>query len=214
MNPGWPGEPVRVAVISPYPTVRAGLRAMLEGADGLDVVGDASPPGLGRDAEIVEADVIVVDVPAGSEEMLATIEDILPGTPLVVLTTVGEHVSQVADGGQPARGYLLKEAGRVQLVAAIMALRSGLAVIDPSLAAGGGGMGPHLADRPSGLLTDREVDVLRLMALGLPNKAIALRLGISDHTVKFHVGAILGRLGASSRTEAVMIAARQGLLPL
>jgi DNA-binding NarL/FixJ family response regulator len=63
-------------------------------------------------------------------------------------------------------------------------------------------------------LTERELDVLRLLALGLPNKGIALELGISEHTVKFHVGSILSRLNAASRTEAVMLAARRGLLPL
>jgi DNA-binding NarL/FixJ family response regulator len=63
-------------------------------------------------------------------------------------------------------------------------------------------------------LTERELEVLPLLALGLPNKAVAQRLGISEHTVKFHVGAILSKLGAASRTEAVMIAARRGLLPL
>ena len=63
-------------------------------------------------------------------------------------------------------------------------------------------------------LTEREQEVLRLVALGLPNKGIALDLGISEHTVKFHVGSILGKLDAGSRTEAVMTAARRGLLAL
>ncbi|MGK2965089.1 MAG: response regulator transcription factor, partial [Tepidiformaceae bacterium] len=67
---------------------------------------------------------------------------------------------------------------------------------------------------PAEPLTSRELDVLRQLALGLPNKTIAFNLGISDHTVKFHVSAVLAKLGAASRTEAVMLAARRGLLPL
>jgi DNA-binding NarL/FixJ family response regulator len=70
------------------------------------------------------------------------------------------------------------------------------------------------APAPLSPLTAREQDVLGLVALGLPNKTIARRLNISEHTVKFHVGAILGKLGAASRTEAVTLAVRSGLLPL
>lgn len=71
-----------------------------------------------------------------------------------------------------------------------------------------------MAAGTSGELTPREREVLALMAAGLPNKTIALRLGISEHTAKFHVGTVLAKLGAASRTEAVMTAARRGLLPL
>jgi DNA-binding NarL/FixJ family response regulator len=113
-----------------------------------------------------------------------------------------------------ARGLLLRDTGAERLATALAAAAQGLVVLDPSLAAS------LLASRdPSSStlvedLTPREQEVLRLLAEGLPNKAIALRLGISEHTVKFHVNAVLGKLGAQSRTEAVVRATRLGLILL
>jgi two-component system nitrate/nitrite response regulator NarL len=112
------------------------------------------------------------------------------------------------------RGLLLRDAGAETLQAALQAIGQGLVVLDPSLA-----LSPLPVLEP-GLdslveeLTPRETEVLQLLADGLTNKAIAQRLGISDHTVKFHVNAILGKLGAQSRTEAVVRATRLGLLLL
>jgi DNA-binding NarL/FixJ family response regulator len=100
------------------------------------------------------------------------------------------------------------------LEAALVTVMEGLAAIDPAMTAPilppGSIVSPNLAEP----LTAREMDVLRLMADGLPNKAIAVKLEISEFTVKFHVNAILGKLGAQSRTEAAMTAARLGLIPL
>jgi two-component system, NarL family, nitrate/nitrite response regulator NarL len=87
-------------------------------------------------------------------------------------------------------------------------------VLDPALAGALVAARTELPALPVEALTPREVDVLRLLGEGLPNKAIARRLGISEHTVKFHVNAILGKLGASSRTEAVVRATRLGLILL
>ena len=111
------------------------------------------------------------------------------------------------------RAYLTREAGAEELAAAVRAVSQGLAVFSPALLAGRSPSEATQAPSPD-VLTEREREVLPLLADGLPNKAIALRLGISEHTVKFHVGAILSKLGASSRTEAVVLAARRGLLPL
>jgi DNA-binding NarL/FixJ family response regulator len=114
---------------------------------------------------------------------------------------------------------LLKDAGAAELGAAIYAALQGLVILDPAIA-------HELTSQivpnqpPSGELddidplTEREHQVLELLALGLPNKTIAIELGISEHTAKFHVGAIMSKLGAASRTEAVAIAARRGLLVL
>ena len=104
-----------------------------------------------------------------------------------------------------------------ELAAAVSAVGNGLSVMDPQVRARlGGSRTPHGAglEPLEERLTERELDVLAQLALGLPNKAIAFRLGISEHTVKYHVGEILGKLGAASRTEAVMQAARRGLLAL
>ena len=83
---------------------------------------------------------------------------------------------------------------------------------DPALAAGSAPAAPGSDSAP--LLTPREHDVLRLLAEGLPNKGVASRLEVSEHTVKFHVNSIMGKLNAQSRTEAVILATRLGLLPI
>jgi DNA-binding NarL/FixJ family response regulator len=104
-----------------------------------------------------------------------------------------------------------------ELAAAVRAVAAGMVVLDPSIARRALAPGFRVTSdtyAPELRLTVREGEVMRLLALGLPNKAIALELGISEHTVKFHVGAMLSKLGARSRTEAVTIAARRGLLAL
>jgi DNA-binding NarL/FixJ family response regulator len=112
------------------------------------------------------------------------------------------------------RGLLTREADAEALVAALQAVVQGLAAIDPTLAAA---LLPTRERESEALvepLTPREEEVLQLLADGLANRAIALQLGISEHTVKFHVNAILGKLGAQSRTEAVVRATRLGLIIL
>ena len=122
---------------------------------------------------------------------------------------------------QPERAaaLLLKDAGPAELGAAIQAARQGLVVLDPAIAREFAAVPPAApsrseVDEPVEPLTARELQVLELLAHGLPNKTIAMELGISEHTAKFHVGAIMSKLGAASRTEAVALAARRGLLVL
>jgi len=192
-------EPIailRVAVEAAYPSVRAGLRAMLAATPSFQVTGD-SP------------DVTVADLEEG-----ASIEDWPKGPAVLLVTSPGEMATTQISGDVP-RGYLLKEATATELAAAVNAVAQGLVVMDPALAA-------LVSNRPheqpltleGSVLSDREVEVLRLVAGGLPNKGVARELGISEHTVKFHVGTILGKLGAASRTEAVTIAVKSGILPL
>lgn len=192
-------EPVailRVAVQAAYPSVRAGLRAMLAASPGLELTEDAP-------------DVTVADLEEG-----ATPEEWPAGPAVLLIASPAEFAATPVSGGTP-RAYLLKEATAGELAAAVNAVAHGLVVFDPSLAA-------LVANRPheqpllleGSVLSDREIEVLGLVAGGLPNKGIARELGISEHTVKFHVGTILGKLGAASRTEAVTIAVRGGILPL
>ena len=103
------------------------------------------------------------------------------------------------------------------LRAAVLAVASGLSVIDPDLARDGQlrmGVPSRPVSTDSVILTPRERQVLELVSEGMPNKAIAHNLGISEHTVKFHLGSLMGKLGAESRTEAVMLATRQGILTI
>jgi DNA-binding NarL/FixJ family response regulator len=145
-----------------------------------------------------------------SLERLAELADAVP--PVVALVPDETYAVEAQMAG--ARGLLPRDSSAERLVAALTAAAWDLIVLDPSLAA------PLLGTRDSSSpslvedLTPRELEVLGLLAEGLPNKAIGLRLGISEHTVKFHVNAVLGKLGAQSRTEAVVRATRLGLILL
>jgi DNA-binding NarL/FixJ family response regulator len=148
--------------------------------------------------------------PTPALEQLADLRDYR--LPTVALLPDENHAAGAWSAG--ARGLLLRDASDDDLVTALQTVAQGLACLDPTLAE------PLLPAReqPPGLmveeLTDRELEVLRLLAEGLPNKTIAQRLGLSEHTVKFHVNAVMGKLGAQSRTEAVVRATRLGLIIL
>ena len=211
-------EVIRVLVVAAYPAVRAGLRVMLDGAESIAVAGELMPAALFRGQGMHAADVLVVDLGEEAEPLLVSLDELTAQTPAVLLAPDPEDFRVLAAATAAPRAYLLSDATADELAAAVQAVARGLVVFDPAVAR------TALADRaapvragpdePAEALTERELEVLRLLALGLPNKGIALRLSISEHTVKFHVGAILAKLGASGRTEAVMLAARRGLLPL
>ncbi len=206
---------LRVLVVADDPIARAGLAAMLAEQPECAVVGQ-----VGSDADLAEAfegtqaETILWDLGwedgATALEHLADVRELnLPVT--VLLAGPGETAATLAAG---ARGLLLRSADSPQVAAALAGVAAGLTVVDPLLS---GTLLPardQPPDRPVEALTPRERDVLQLLADGLPNKAIAERLGISEHTVKFHVNAIVGKLGARTRTEAVTRAARLGLLIL
>jgi DNA-binding NarL/FixJ family response regulator len=210
---------VRVIVVARFPAVRAGLRTMLDGVDGIAVVAEMSTAALAAAEGRAPADVLVFDLEDG-EEQVPDVHGPLAGMPVVLLAGGPDELVNLPAAEAP-RGLLLKHATAEELAAAVLAVSRGLMVLDPAVAtaalasrAAGAARGTVDHDDPAEPLTERELEVLRLLALGLPNKGIALRLGISEHTVKFHVGAILGKLRAGGRTEAVMVAARRGLLPL
>jgi DNA-binding NarL/FixJ family response regulator len=146
--------------------------------------------------------------------LAASIEVWRAGPSVLLFGSPGEFAGTEISGDTP-RGFLLKEATASELAAAVEAVAQGLVVFDPALAAMVANP-PH--ERPllleGTVLSDRAIEVLTHVAAGLPNKGIARELGISEHTVKFHVGTILGKLGAASRTEAVTVAVRGGILPL
>lgn len=216
-NPG--DRQVRVVVAARQPVARLGWREVLaEGAD-LVVVGVA---GLESSDAIRGPRPGAVLAVNGGDDLPAIIPlagDLAEsGIPVVVvgpLPTTG--LAGLLRAG--VRGILPETAGVDEVAAALGGAARGLLVLAPSLA---GSIATALAVGAEVLvttgevesLTEREAEVLNLMALGLANKAIARRLGISDHTVKFHVGSILAKLGAVSRTEAVTVAARKGLLAL
>jgi DNA-binding NarL/FixJ family response regulator len=223
-NGGGASErPTRVAILATYPAVRAGLRALLTPSGRIDVVTEASDA---RDfAPIARSgvDVLLVDLEsAASAAQIQELVDSAPELGLLLLGPIDGDLALIESLGPRSWGYLLKEAGGEELASAIEAIAQGLVVIQPPLAERvltRRGL-PVFSDTASvttdGLetLTNREDEVLQLVAQGLPNKTIALRLGISEHTVKFHLTSILAKLGAASRTEAVRLGARRGLIVL
>ena len=205
---------IRVLVVSPYPTVRAGLRALLQHDEAIEVAWEAQgAPDLGGPWP-ARPDVALMDEASGSGVMEA-LEARAPELGVVVLGA--EQADYRAGSSAAPRGFLTHDATAEELAAAIRAVAHGLTVVDPALAPALLAARPrsesdhHIVDET---LTPRELEVLHLLAAGLPNKTIAIRLRISEHTAKFHVSSVLSKLGAASRTEAVTTAARRGLLLL
>jgi DNA-binding NarL/FixJ family response regulator len=203
------GARLRVLVVAAYPALRAGLVSLLASdrllepmvAEGVQLGDAGSAPSA-----------IVVDYSAGEPEEILSIAEAFPGTALVM---IGADPGSDGPGlsGAPV-AYLPSDVDAAALAAAVRAAAAGLIVLDPTVA---GATGVHTHTRTSEnaeTLTSREHEVLLLVAEGLPNKAIARELGISEHTAKFHVGSLLGKLGAASRTEAVTLATRRGILPV
>jgi DNA-binding NarL/FixJ family response regulator len=202
--------------VSPYPALRAGLRSLLIG-EGLDVVAEAADP-TDLLHPLGDLDVAVLDVGSdGLDSLLEMLPDAPALRPLVLGPVPGaERLVARLDGR--AWGYLPREAGSDVLAQAARSVAAGLLAVDPALASGLlAAPAPARGDPEGGALeelTPREREVLARMAEGLANKQIAQRLRISEHTVKFHVAAILAKLGAASRTEAGYLAARRGLIAL
>jgi len=202
---------VRVLVISEDILARSGIAAMLSGQEGLSLTlpegaqDDAGPPAPGA-----LADVAVCDLGSGSPRDLGRIGELRrAGLPVLALARSPVEAREAWAAG--ARGVLFRDREGAQLVAAVRAVAGGLAVLEPDVVETvrrARPPAPPLVEP----LTPRELEVLRLLSEGLPNRAIADRLGISDRTAKFHVNAILAKLGAGSRTEALVRAARLGLV--
>ena len=207
------------AIVAQSPLVRSGLAAILGGSPNLRVVAEATP----AEAQVLPArgvDLVVCDVPDGAEAD-AVIDQAPRGVPVLALVGAGTHPMKLFHAG--ARGVLRRDAPADQLSAASVAVASGLCTIDESLIAEL--VSPASAPRQVPVvettpplvpveLTPREHQVLELVAEGLSNKLIGLRLDISEHTAKFHVNSLLEKLEADTRTDAVVRAARRGLLML
>ena len=196
-------EPIKVALLTDDPLLRAGLSSLLAQVGQIDVVD--------RDA----AEVALWDAGVDGDKVLGRLSEIraLP-FPTVAVVADHAHVSPALAAG--ARGVVLRDQVGPGIQAALAAVRSGLTVVDTALAHQ---LVPAMPVRSSngkgrGELTERERQVVQLLSEGLSNKLIADRLGISDHTAKFHVNGVMMKLGASTRTEAVVEAMRRGLIVL
>jgi DNA-binding NarL/FixJ family response regulator len=181
---------------------------MLTGLEGIGEITES--PFEGMLEALASADVVVVDTEPG-EELPASFSAL----PAVFLgEPPGDRQAHLRAGA----AWLRRDAAADEIAAAVVAVSRGLIVFDQNfVAAEVSEAVPAFAPQATATaeaLTEREREVLELMARGLPNKTIAHELGISEHTVKFHVSTILGKLGAAGRTEAVTLAVRRGLLAL
>lgn len=218
----------RILIVAAYAAVRAGLHVLLADAPDCEVVAEVSGSAeLESMLPQTQSDILLLDY-NDSDGDAARVIEIAAQTELglVVLSDTPEDYHLLAERALPGWAFLRKDADGEEIANAVRAVASGLIVLDRTLA-------PLLLatsvtahndiQRPSDnsittpqseTLTTREREVMQLMAEGLPNKIIATRLRISQHTVKFHVASILAKLGATSRTEAVTIGARQGHVAL
>jgi len=203
----------RIALVAPVLALRVGLSALLDAA-GLEVHWQAGclaevEPHLG------ESDVLVVCTGGISGSELRTLLKSSGGRLALLLLVEGaQEIPDLRDLALRAWGMLPLEATGAELAAAIQALDEGLLVSAPALAQLSPGRSAAGSIEEGGPLTGRELEVLQHLAQGLANKQIGAALGISEHTVKFHVASIYAKLGAANRAEAVRLGVQSGLVVL
>ena len=209
------GGAIRIAVAATSAVRRAGLESIIRSHAEFHLAGSfGAVASLVSFARSTELDVIVIDTDSIRDLLLEPTSD----AAIVLLTEVTEarSISRLLRSG--VRAILSRESDPDDVLSAIYASYDGLVLLSTptaeSLAALYGDQPLEVEAELSEEITSRETDVLRMLAQGLVNKDIAARLGISEHTVKFHISSILEKLGASTRTEAVTLGIRRGLIPI
>jgi DNA-binding NarL/FixJ family response regulator len=215
-------ETISVLVVDDHEVVRRGLLAFLDGEPDIDVVGEAGGGAealdllASMDSEGRPPDVIVMDLqmaPIDGIESTRQVRALYDGIEVVALTSFGEEERVHAALQAGASGYVLKDSDADDLAAAIRAAHRGELQIDPVVTSRlMSSLHKPRDEDPISELTSRELDVLRLVAAGKPNKQIATELAISERTARTHVSRILRKLGLSSRTQAALWAVREGLV--
>jgi len=209
-------ETIRILLADDHPIVREGLRALIATEPGMLVVGEAKDGGEALfKARSLQPDVILLDLVMPRKDGLAAISEIthdLPGARILVLTSFAEdeYVFPALKAG--AMGYLLKDASPQELLEAIRAVYRGESSLHPAIARKVLREFTRPADPPTRTtsLTEREGEILLLVAQGLSNKAIAEQLVVSERTVRSHVSNILQKLHLHSRTQAALYALKEG----
>jgi DNA-binding NarL/FixJ family response regulator len=219
------GEPIRVLIVDDHALFRRGLQMVLEGESDIDVVGEANDGHEAVEkAEQTTPDVVLMDVrmPRRSGiEATRAIKDTQPLTRILMLTISDEEADLYEAIKAGASGYLLKEISIEEVSGAVRAVHQGQSLISPSMAsklltefASMVKRRDERAQVPGPRLTDRELEVLKLVAKGMNNRDIGQELFISENTVKNHVRNILEKLHLHSRMEAVVYAVREKLLDI
>jgi two-component system, NarL family, response regulator YdfI len=209
------GGAIRIAVAATSAVRRVGLESIIRSHAEFQLAGSfGAAASLASFARSTELDVIVID----SDSIRDVLLEPTSHAAIVLLTEISDarSISHLLRGG--VRAILSRESGPEEVLSAIYAAHDGLVLLSTAtaetLAAVYGDQSLEVEAELSEEITSRETDVLRMLAEGLVNKDIAVRLGISEHTVKFHISSILDKLGASTRTEAVTLGIRRGLIPI
>jgi two-component system, NarL family, response regulator LiaR len=228
---------IRILLADDHPIVREGLRAVLETQPDFEVIGTPQQASSGdealRLALELQPDILLLDLEMPVMDGVETIRRLRQHAqidrgealrPRIIVFTAfdnDERIIAALEAG--ANGYLLKGAPREDIFNAIRVTMKGGSLLQPFIASKLlRHMGQHSTLHPAATqhithyetLTERELEVLALLAQGMPNKEIAAHLTISERTAKFHVSSIMGKLGATNRTEAVSLAAQRGLVTL
>lgn len=214
------GRPIQVLIVDDHAVVREGLRAFLELQDGIEVAGEAGDGEQAiAQAETLAPDVILMDLVMPRLDGVGAMRELrarAAEAKVIVLTSFLDDDRLLPAIQAGASGYLLKDVEPSELARAVRAAVDGEAILDPTVAARvvqaiSDGATPTAPPEPE-RLTRREHEVLDLIAHGRSNKRIALELGISEKTVKAHVGRVLTKLGVADRTQAALLAVQQGLV--
>lgn len=209
---------ISVLVVDDHPVVRHGLRTFLETIEDVEIAGEAADGAQAVElAQRLLPDVVLMDLvmpELDGIEATRRIRELSPSTKVIVLTSFDDDEKVFPSIKAGAAGYLLKDVHPQELAEAIRKVHRGEALLAPSVAL-------KLMQEVAGAeraaasgLTERELDVLRLIARGLPNKLIAKELVVSEKTVKTHVSNILAKLHLADRTQAALYAVRQRLVEL
>lgn len=207
-----PTTPIKILTVDDHPLLRGGIAALLEGERDILLVAEANN---GREA--IESfrrhrpDVTLMDLQMPElkgVEAITAIRSEFPDARIVVLTTYSGDVQALRAMKAGASGYLLKSMIRTELLNTIRAVHAGRRFLPPEIAAQ---IAAHVADDA---LTEREVEVLQKVAAGDANKQIAADLAVAEETIKAHMKSIMSKLGANSRTHAVTIALKRGIIDL
>jgi NarL family two-component system response regulator LiaR len=211
---------IRILIADDHAVVREGLRALIDTEPGMELVGEAADGAEAVEkAQALKPDVILLDLVMPHKDGIAAIEEIKeedPDAHILVITSFAEDDKVFAAIKAGALGYLLKDASPDELLRAVREVHRGEPSMQPSIA--------HKVmrelQRASSLpptedpLTEREVEVLRLVTQGLTNQEIAEKLFVSERTVRAHVSNILGKLHLANRTQAALYALREGIADL